>query len=154
MNDYLKIGLLAVLGIGAFAGVAYVTQPAAKSHPTVVTGKSANDNLAPQGGCDDPTVLRVAKDLQEHPEKWTQDEYNLYRGFGWFDGPPVSIWTANSDYGLDFTTGRGRNDFTHYPFTNQCKSYLFSVTSRYEQLRADAVARTIRQNIEKATRGD
>jgi hypothetical protein len=156
VNVYLKTGLWLVVSLAATVAVAHYTVPDPLTHLEVVPNKAANDNVIvlPVQGCADTTVLRVAQNLKQHPEEWTLTDYELRRGMGWFDGPTLRIWISNADYGLDFNTSSNRFQLhgIDYPFTPQCRAYLYSVTQSFQAYAAQARVAQGRSQIEAAVK--
>ncbi len=123
MTDFTRPLWLALIGsslIMAAIAVSHSDKPDNATLPTI------------EQGCSDRIILKLVKSLRNDATLWSYDGYEVSKGMGWFDGPPIRIWVATGEHGLDLNTSENR--FTmkgiDYPFTDSCRKYLYRETQR------------------------
>jgi hypothetical protein len=151
MSEYLKAGLISAAVIGILSAG---TAVAVKESPAIAAAfkpspKKADHLLPMKEGCNDQLVLKVAKSIQDHPNEWEGDKYRMERDGGLF-GDDIKIWIANDEYGLDFLTSKKYStEGMKYPFTDACRSYLYSVTSNFRAIQQEAADRAAKEQVQK-----
>jgi hypothetical protein len=113
-SPYVSGGLIGMVIIAAASGAVYFFEPSVPAvHWPKIENPLKRESLKPkagqplpsQAGCNDQLTLKVAQNIQDHPDQWKADQWRMERDGGLF-GDDVSIWIANEDYGLDFLTRR------------------------------------------------